>query len=127
MCVKLASEDTAMNDNVLRFCKFMVTDDCHVTCKEVVPFKPTMNCLPTEQTRRATAGCDDGIRTDQCSRKVWREVRVDISVPSGSATAQEAMTFRKDTCAKSCFKPNRRWMELGVGAIIPKSVSTVGT
>ena len=52
---------------------------------------------------------------------------MDVSVTSGSATAQEAMTFREDTCAKSCFKPNRRWMELGVGAIIPKSILTVGT
>ena len=68
MCVKLASKDRTMNDNVLRFCKLMMTDDCHVASKKIVPIEPTMNCLPTEQTRGAMTGCNDAIRTDQCSR-----------------------------------------------------------
>ena len=84
-------------------------------------------CFCTEQPRRAAARCNDAVRTDQCSREFWREVRVNIIVTSGSATAQEPMPFRENTCAKGCLKPDRRWMELGVGAIIPESISAIST
>ena len=108
-----------MDNNVLCFCKLVVTDDCHVTYKKIIPIEPTMNGLSTEQVGRTATRFNDAIRTDQSSRELWREVQVNVGVASGSATAKETMPFREYTFTKCCFEPNRRWMKLGIGVIVP--------
>ena len=108
-----------MDNNVLRFSKLVMTDDCHVTSEKVVIGKPSMDGLASEEFRGSSTRLENTSGTDESASKFRREVCMHVSISCGCATAKISMAVWKDTFTKCCFEANRRWMELAVWAIVP--------